>query len=1010
MRKLQKLFFILLIFISASAGAQTRVITGKVLSSRDGQPVSGASIQIKGDKPTGTATGPDGSFSINAPAGRFTLVVSSVGFAATEQIVQPGTNYVNLELRGSQNELEGVVVTALGITKSKKNLNYSTQTVETKDLTKARETNVANSLAGKVAGLDIVRSSQGVGSNVRVVLRGDRSFAGSSEAYIIIDGIPGDLGSLNPDDIATMNVLKGSSASALYGSDAQNGAIIITTKKGVAGKALAVSINSSVQLDKPVNLRDFQNEYAQGSAGNYLRDAENTWGPKMTGQVVKSWSIDPADSNSTYALVPHPDNYQDFFSTGKTFTNGVSVSGGGEKIQSYFSYTNVTGTGIVDNNTFNRHNFNFRVNGNLTDKLSFDTKITYFIQKADNYVRSDEDFTNVNRQITRIPSNIPLEYAESHYQFTNADGELKQNYWHPHSNGGENPFWVKYNCTNFADANSIKGLASLSYKLLPSLNLMVRTGLSRYANNSEERRFFDTYVMADNGYFNVGYNNFTETNSDVLLSYNKQFNDFSLLANAGANLKHSESRGLGSTAYPLVNENVFTLNNAAQGGLSSSENFSEQEKQSIYGSADLTFRKYLTLSATGRNDWSSTLPKSYQSYFFGSLGLTAVISDMVTMPDFVSFFKLRGSVAQTGSDPGPYQTKEYFSISPGGSIAKSSTNPVDTLKPEITTSQEYGFDINLLNNRIGFEFTYYKTNSKNQLVGVKTPPASGYDSKFINAGNVQNTGTEIVMNITPIRTPDFSWVMGINYAKNNNKVISIAPNSPEFVLRGDFINLTKIVEGRPYGEMYSRGLLRDASGTPIVQDDGRPAVTAAQNVYLGNSRPKWNGGLNNRFTYKDLSLSFLISARMGGRITSFTDANLEGDGLSARTLAGRDGFVVDGVKADGTKNTTSVTAEQYWSLVGGRNTPAGELFTYSSSNIRLRELVLTYNIPQNKLDRTPIKGASISLTGRNLLFFRNDAKGFDPELVVSTARGSIGTESFCLPFSRSFGLNLNLNF
>jgi hypothetical protein len=230
------------------------------------------------------------------------------------------------------------------------------------------------------------------------------------------------------------------------------------------------------------------------------------------------------------------------------------------------------------------------------------------------------------------------------------------------------------------------------------------------------------------------------------------------------------------------------------------------------------------------------------------------------------------------------------------------------------------------------------------------------------------------------------------------------------VLRGDFINLTKIVEGRPYGEMYSRGLLRDSLGRQIVQADGRAAVTGAQSVYLGNSRPKWTGGINNRFTYKNFSLSVLISARMGGRITSFTDANLEGDGLSSRTLAGREGFIVDGVKADGSKNTTTVTAEQYWSLLGGRNTPAGELFTYSSSNIRLRELVLTYNIPQNKLQRTPIKGASISFTGRNLFFFKNDAKGFDPELVVSTDKGSIGTESFCLPFTRTFGLNLNLNF
>jgi outer membrane receptor protein involved in Fe transport len=374
--------------------------------------------------------------------------------------------------------------------------------------------------------------------------------------------------------------------------------------------------------------------------------------------------------------------------------------------------------------------------------------------------------------------------------------------------------------------------------------------------------------------------------------------------------------------------------------------------------------------------------------------------------------KLRGSIAQTGIDPGPYQTKEYYSISPGGGIAKSATNPVDTLKPEITTSQEYGFDLSMLNNRIGLEFTYYKTNSKNQLVNVATPPASGYASKFINAGNVQNTGIEITLNLVPIRTNDFTWTISANYAKNNNKVLSIAPNSPEFNLRGDFINLTKIVEGKPFGEMYSRGFERDsATGQILVRDDGTPIVTGAQSVYLGNSRPKWIGGIGNRFAYKDFALSFLISARMGGRITSFTDANIDGDGMSARTLAGRDGgMIVDGIKADGSKNNTPISAESYWSALGGRNTPAGELFTYDASNIRLRELVLSYTFPQSKMTKTPLKGATISFTGRNLFFLKNSAKGFDPELVVSTDSGSIGTESFCLPFTRSFGLNLNLNF
>jgi TonB-linked SusC/RagA family outer membrane protein len=1004
------LLCIFLLLCGTALFSQDRTISGKVVSMKDNAGVVSATISIKGTT-TGTSTASDGSFSLSAPARRVTLQVSSVGFTTKDQVVEADQNNITISLTEEAQQLGEVVVTALGITKTKRSLNYATQTVDTKDLVKARETNVANSLSGKVAGLDIVRSSQGVGSSVRIVLRGDRSIAGSSEALIIVDGIPGDIGTLNPDDIASMNVLKGSSASALYGSDAANGAIIITTKKGAAGKALAISFNSSFQADKAVNLRDFQNQYAQGSSGQYLSNAEIVWGAKITGQTVKNWSIDPADDTLT-VLTPHPNNYDDFYSTGTTFTNGVSVSGGGEKIQAYFSYNNIYGKGIVDNNKFLRHNFNFRVGGNLSDKLSFDTKVTYFDQKADNYVKSGEDFSNVNRQILRLPTNIGLDYIENHYQFYNANRELTQNYWRPGSNGGENPIWVKYNCTNSFRANNVKGLGSLTYKFMPNLSLMLRAGLNRYTNNSDERRFRNTYVIAEDGYFSVNTNTYTETNTEFLFSYNTNIGDFSINANAGGNMRSARSTSLNSTASALVNENVFTLNNAQSGKLSSTEGFSAFKKNSLYASTDIGFRKYLILSLTGRNDWASTLPSTERSYFFGSAGLTAIISDMVQLPDVFSLLKVRGSIAQTGLDTDPFQTKEYYSISAGGGIAKSQTNPVDTLKPEITTSQEYGLDLGFMQNRITAEFTYYKTNSKNQLINVATPPASGYSSKFINAGKIENKGIEITLNVIPVKTRDFTWSFYVNYAKNKNKVVEIYPGSPEFELNTDgFMTRTKVVEGQPYGGMYSRGYVRDsATGQIIVGADGVPLITGGQTVYIGNSRPDWIGGFGNRFRYKNFELSFLVSARMGGKICSFTNANIYGDGMAAGTLAGRDGFIFDGITAGGAKNTTTITSEKYWSYVGGRNTPAGEIFTYSASNIRLREVVLSYNIPQNTFAKTPIKGATISFTGRNLFFFKNDAEGFDPELVLSTDKGLIGTESFCLPFTRTYGLNLNLNF
>lgn len=990
--------------------AQNRTIRGKVVNATDQSEVVGATVSVKGSTQA-TTTSTDGTFSLTVPSTKVTLVITYVGFADKEVEVGANQNNVNVEISSATQQLSEVVVTALGVTKTKKSLNYSTQTVEPANMTKARETNVANSLSGRVAGLDVVRTSNGVGSSVRLVLRGDRSIAQSSGALVIVDGIPGDLGSLNPDDIASMNVLKGSSASALYGSDAANGAIIVTTKKGASGKGLAITFNSSFQGDKVKNLREFQNEYSQGSKGDYISNSELGWGTKISGQTVKNWSNDPADDPNT-VLKAHPNNYDDFFSLGKTYTNTIAVSGGGEKVQAYFSYTNIAGTGIVDNNKFLRHNFNFRVSGDLTSKLSFDTKITYFDQKQDNYIKTGESFENINRQIIRLPTNISVDYIKDHYQYYNENKQLLQNYWRPGSNGGENPYWVKNNISNLANGNSVKGMASLTYKFLPNLSLMGRTGLNRSNNFNEERRFRNTYVIAEDGYFNTNNNTYTEVNNDLLLTYSANLGSFDIHANAGAASKTRSYNSLNSTASALVNENIFTLNNAQSGKLASVEDYYTYEKQSVYGSADFSYNKFLVLSVTGRNDWSSALPKTNWSYFFGSAGLTAVISDMVQMPDFISLLKLRGSIAQTGIDPAPFQTKEYYSITPGGGVAKSQTNPVDTLKPEITTSQEYGIDFGLFHNRLNAGITFYKTNSKNQLINVATPPASGYSSKFINAGNVQNTGIEITLDVVPVQNENFRWSFNLNYAKNNNKVISLSPKSPQYYLGGDgFMNRVLVVEGRPFGEMYSRGFERDNNGNIIVRDDGIPRVSAGQTVYIGNSRPKWNGGIGNQFDYKQFSLSFLITARMGGMISSFTDANIYGDGFAAETLKGRDGFVVDGVKADGSKNTTTVTAEEYWLAIGGRNTPVGEVFTYSASNIRLREVVLSYNFSQNTLQRTRfIKGATISLTGRNIMFFRNDTHGFDPEMVMNTGSAGIGIESFSLPFSSNYGLNLNLNF
>ena len=937
---------------------------------------------------------------------------------------------MNVALHPSTIGLKDVVVTALGITKSKRNLTYSTQTVEVQDITKARDLNVANSLSGKVAGIDISRSSSGLGGSTRVTLRGDRSINGNNQALYVVDGIPIDnsgggpaqitggrdlgdgISSINPDDIESINVLKGASATALYGSRAANGAIIITTKKGSSKKGIGVNYNVGFQMETPNFLQKLQNEYGQGNLGIYSKSAEQSWGPKLDGSQVATWSVDPADAGKTYAFNAQPNNNKLFYSTGTNLVNSLALNGGDEKTQAYFSYTNTSAKGIIDNNKLNRHNFNLRLGSKFGEKLSLDAKITYLNEIIDNRTRTGEAFDNINRHVARLPRNISLDDAEN-YAYTNAGGFERQNYWNPGSNGGQNPFWIKNNVTSVDERNRIMGFAALTYKFLPELSLTFRSGLDKYTDDAELKWHNNTYIIAERGNYRTEKRDVVELNNDFLFSFDKKLTDFSISANFGGNIQKNKMVSGNTDNGGLVTENLFIAANAAAGTFARS--LVEREKQSLYATTDIGYKNLVTLTLTGRNDWSSTLPKGNNSYFFSSAGLNVILSDVFKLPSFISFAKIRGSVAQTGNDADPYNLTQTYSSAVGGNgvtIGRDARKPIFDLKPEITTSQEAGLDLRLLNNRVGIEFTWFKGNSKNQLLPVSLPAASGWTSEYINAGNVQNSGIELTVNGKIIKNSNLKWDVTVNYAKNNNKVIEITPTLNEFILTqgNDFMNTVKIVKGKPYGELYSRGYVRDASGRIVVDANGVPTITSAQSVYLGNTRPTWTGSVMNKVSYKDLYLSFVIGARIGGVVSSFTNANIYGDGIAAATSENRGGFVFDGVFADGTKNNKTITAEQYWTKVGGRNTPAGEVFTYSATNIRLREVVIGYNIPKSFFQKLPFQSASLAFSGRNLFFFKNNAKGFDPELVVGTSNRSVGIEAFSPPTTRTFGVNLNLSF
>ena len=1025
MRKFYKLV-VLLLLCQTYVFAQNISVTGKVTDS-DNLPLPAVSIKVSGST-QGTSTDSNGNYTISVPSNA-SLVFSYIGFT-TQTVSVQGRTTINVRLESDSKMLEGVVVTALGITKDQKVLSYATQQINTDAFAKAKELNVANSLSGRVAGLNITKTASGLGGTSRVVLRGDRSITGNNQALIVIDGVPMDnsnyspgnanggrdggdgLSSVNPDDIESINVLRGASATALYGSRAANGALIITTKKGSSQKGFGVSFNSSSQVENAMILQDFQNVYGQGAGGVYNRAEEGSWGPVMNGQSVALWGPNPANIGKNYNMNAQPDNYRDFFNSGKQFSNSIAFTGGNEKAQTYFSYTNVNATGILDNNKLGRNTLNLRVSGKVSPKLSYDSKVTYLKEDVDNRQQTGESFSNNQRHILRIPRNISLESAQAFDYVDPSTGRLRQNYWNPGSNGGQNPYWIKNRILAEDQRNRVTGFGSLTYQVTNDLSIMGRAGIDKTLDNFEGKWYNDTYTIADFGNYATQFRDVSEVNFDLIGIYKKTLTtDLTMDATFGANLQHVDRLSQSTNAGQLNRDNLFIPSNARTPTVDRS--VVPTEKQGVFVTSDFTYKNALTISGSLRNDWSSTLPADSRSYLFGSAGFSAILSNIFTLPSSVSFAKLRGSWAQTGNDASPFLLAQTFSFVPGGPngfISRDNVKPFPQLKPELTTALEVGLEVKLFNNRLGFDLGYYNSDSKNQLFLVSIPPASGWSSEYVNAGLVRNSGIELTMNGSPIRKDDFRWDIDLNFARNRNKLVELTPDLKTLNLASDFMNFNRAVEGQQLGDVYSRGYQRDAKGNVLVDATGMPLITAGTTVLLGNTRPDWIGGISNSFKYKKFTANFLISAQVGGIVSSFTNAVIYADGVVEQTLAGRSGFVFPGVNADGTPNIKSITAESYWKKVGGRNTPVGEVFTYDATNIRMREISLSYALPNNLLKKSPFQAASISLVGRNLFFLMNKAEGFDPELTAGAQNTTVGLESFAMPSTRQVGLNLNLSF
>jgi len=998
----------------------------------DGTPLQGATITLK-KSGNSTTTDAEGRFSLNVESGDV-LVVSYVGYEAKE-ISITSANFsggLTIILDKNDDDLGEIVVTALGVTRQAKSLSYSTQLIKGEKISQVRDANFANTLSGKVAGLVVTQSASGPGGAARIVLRGNRSIQGSNNALIVVDGVaidnstPGgqvdrDFGgqngsdgaaNVNPDDIESINILKGAAASALYGSRAANGVILITTKKGKAGK-LSIDINSGVAYESPMILPEFQNEYGQGNGGVYARLANQNWGARIAGQDVQDWT------GKTVQLQAYEDNVRNYFRTGVNANNYIGINGGFNKVQTYFSYSNNNVKGIVPRNTLNRHNFHFRVNAKLSERLTADAKVTYIIQDIIGKPKVGEENSHI-LNLFKMPRNVNLEDVKDYFVTNPATGIERQKYW-TSSSIYMNPYWT-INKTSFdEERNRVIGLVSLKYDITKWLNVQLRTTSDRYNDITRQKFANNTLIFAQQGgTYRVGRYDVSEFNADVLLSGSNSITDnLKVSYNLGGSLLQRKTVSQVTSANGLQIPNKFDLTYARNLGVATGLN--ETELQSIYGTAQIAFKNYLFLDITGRNDWASTLPPPH-SYFYPSIGLTAVLSDIFTLPQLISFAKLRGAYTKVGNDAQPYLLVQSYAFTQGGTngfISRDATKSIGDLAPELTTSIEFGTELRFFNNRFGLDMTYYKTNSRNQLLRLNLALASGFINQYINAGNIENQGIEIMINAGLIRLQAFRWDATLNFASNKNKIIEISDEITSAALgSSDRVAMPIVSTGGSYGDLLG-STWKKINGQFVVNAAGRPVISDRPEI-VGNFNPKFTAGLNNSFSYKNWEASFLIDGRFGGVMVSGTEGNLAFDGSGYYTTANRDRtWVVDGVLADGTtKNTASITAEEFWTTVGGRSVWAG-VFAYDATNVRLRETSIGYNF--NKLPLKGIQSMRISMVARNLFFlYRGSAKmniqgvgerkmSFDPDINLGAGNYQ-GIEYGNLPATRSIGVNVRFTF
>lgn len=1036
-------------FMAVQAIAQDMKVSGTITSAADGEPLIGVNISVKGSR-VGAITDIDGSYSIEAPSDG-TLIFSYVGFS-TQEVAIGARSLIDVQMSAGE-ALSEVVVTALGISREKKALGYAVQEIDGDALKTGNEANFVNTLAGKVSGIQI-QGAQGIGGSSRILIRGANSILGENQPLFVVDGIPidnsnygsfnqaygsrddsngnADYGNsaqdINPADIENVTVLKGANAAALYGSRGSNGVILITTKKGSKGKP-KVELSYGLTTETVWDLPPLQNEYGGGRTGEFeigpddipFQDVttDESWGPKLDGQMVRQWD-GSGNGGEVRPWVAQPDNYKNFFDTGITHNTNIAVSGGNDNTTYRVSFTNRDQKGIVPNSKLKNNTVSLNL-GTKYDKLSINTTLNYYNRQGQGRPETGGSSDNLTyNMVIWTQRQIDIERLRD---YENPDGS--QRTWRTSGFNqtnvrANNPFWLSYKDVQTDTKDRLIGNIMATYEFMEKFSLMARAGQDWYVDNRNNVRAigsrYTPYYINDNI-------NYRQQNFDFLASYKTTFSDVSLNATLGGSLLKEQSRRVKSRTNGGLNiPGIYTIFNSIDPPTVSTS-LPNREIQSLYATVSLGYKNFLYLDATGRNDWSSALPAANNSYFYPSVTGSLIFSELLNV-EAITYGKLRLGWAQVGKDTGPYRILQTYSA--GIAIAGNPTfrlpNALNnaTLRPEITTSQEVGLEMKFLNNRVGFDVTFYSSNSKDQILPIKVSPTTGYSSKWVNAGEIANKGIELGLNVTPVSTSNLSWDLNLNWGKNRNEIVSL-PEGINSILHTTFyasgysrVFLESRI-GEPFSSVYATKIATDENGNHIIRgpDGSTPGsyLPALEPEFIGSVLPNWTAGLYSSLTYKSFNLSFLLDMQNGGVIflrgyqTALYAGTME---VTAANGIRENGIVLEGVWEDGTPNDIVLDAKNYSRLQ--RRTP-GDHTVFDASFVKLREVSIGYDLPSTLVNKIHFSGARLSVVGRNLaILHRNTPKGYDPESAGNSSGNIQGREYGQLPGARSIGFNLSLTF